>query len=108
MGIQLLRCGVGYRLSQGLTLSAWAIHALASSDAAFAPMFPRCSRMGTDRARRHIEQCGLVEIAPRLRGRLATRRDTATAASLLAVRAHSQANDTRGVSRKSVPARMYP
>ena len=65
-------------------LGAWAILALASSDAAFrAYVGARLSRWEQSRARRRLEQRGLLEIAPRLRQRGVARRYSASAESLL-------------------------
>src|SRR5205085_3838243 len=65
-------------------LGAWAILALASSDAAFrAHVAARLSPWEQSRARRRLQDRGLLALAPRLRPRGVARRYTASAESLL-------------------------
>jgi len=84
-------------------LGAWAILALASSDAAFrAHVASRISPWEQSRARRRLDQRGLLEIAPRLRPRAVARTYTASAESLLAV-----LEDARGVLAGTSAARHF-
>jgi hypothetical protein len=74
-------------------LGAWAILALASSDAAFrAHVAARLSQQEQSRARLRLKDHGLLDIAPRLRQRGVARSYSASAESLLAV-----LEDARGV-----------
>jgi segregation and condensation protein B len=67
-------------------LGAWAILALASSDAAFrVHVGARLSRWEQSRARLRVKERGLLEIAPRLRQRCVARRYIAGAEALLGV-----------------------
>jgi hypothetical protein len=83
-------------------LGAWAILALASSDAAFrAHVGARLSQWEQARARRRLKDRGLLALAPRLRPRGVARRYTASAESLLAV-----LEDPRGVLAGASAARQ--
>jgi hypothetical protein len=67
-------------------LGAWAILALASHDAAFRMhMAGRLSDRDRPRARARLEQRGLLELVPRLRGRAVARRFAADGDALLAI-----------------------
>jgi segregation and condensation protein B len=82
-------------------LGAWAILALSSNDAAFrAHVAARLSRWELSRARRRLQERGMLEIAPRLRQRATARKYTATAESLLVVM-----EDARGVLAGTSAAR---
>jgi excisionase family DNA binding protein len=84
-------------------LGAWAILALASSDAGFrAHVAARLSPWEQSRARRRLAHRGVLEIAPRLRQRAVVRRYTAGAESLLAV-----LEDARGVLAGTSAARQH-
>jgi len=84
-------------------LGAWALLALASSEAAFrAHVASRISPWEQSRAKRRLERRGLIEIAPRLRSRGAARTYTASAESLLAV-----LEDARGVLAGTSAARHF-
>ena len=83
-------------------LGAWAILALASSDAAFrAHVAARLSPWEQSRARLRLKDRGLLDVAPRLRQRGAARRYVAGAESLLAV-----LEDARGVLAGTSAARQ--
>jgi segregation and condensation protein B len=84
-------------------LGAWAVLALASSDAAFrAHVASRTSPWEQSRAKRRLERRGLLEIAPRLRPRGVARAYTAGAEALLAV-----LEDARGVLAGTSAARHF-
>jgi segregation and condensation protein B len=84
-------------------LGAWAILALASSDAAFrAHVASRITAWEQSRAKRRLQRRSLFEIAPRLRNRGVARRYTASAESLLAV-----LEDARGVLAATSAARHF-
>src|SRR5205807_8126454 len=84
-------------------LGAWAVLALASSDAAFrAHVASRISPWEQSRARRRLVRRGLLQIAPRLRPRAAARPYTAGAEALLAV-----LEDARGVLAGTSAARHF-
>jgi hypothetical protein len=83
-------------------LGAWAILALASSDAAFrAHVAARLSQQEQSRARLRLKDRGLLDVARRLRQRGVARRYTAGAESLLGV-----LEDARGVLAGTSAARQ--
>ena len=83
-------------------LGAWAILALASSDAAFrAHVAARLSQQEQSRARLRLKDRGLLDVAPRLRQRGVARRYTAGAESLLGV-----LEDARGALAGTSAARQ--